>query len=138
LFLEAQLKIEEGEKAEAELKEANAAQLIQVRKELEGIGGFYQEKIEAVREKRDAARRVFMERPARTCDLETIEKLDSRNKMLLGRLRSMVRELTDYRRLLVEREHEYDAKFGRSPNVAVAIVRGPRRSRPGTPLNTEL
>ncbi|EAY21609.1 hypothetical protein TVAG_013740 [Trichomonas vaginalis G3] len=82
---------------------------------------FYNEKIEVLEKKRDDLIEKFNTRPGRASDLERIELLTGRLKIILTQLKNNTRDLVEYKKLLIVKEKEYNEKFGRKPNVGVLI-----------------
>lgn len=80
---------------------------------------FYNEKIEVLEKKKEEIIAKFNSRPGRPCDIDRIELLTGRLKIIITQLKNNTRDLVEYKKLLVIKEKEYNQKFGRKPNVGV-------------------
>lgn len=80
---------------------------------------FYDEKISVLTKKREEAIQQFEKRPPRQSELDIIEKLQVNLQTRTMQLKNALKELTEYRTMLVKQEKEYNSRFGKGPKVGI-------------------
>ena len=80
---------------------------------------FYEEKINVLTNKRDEAIQQFEKRPPRQSEIDIIEKLQMNLQTRTIQLKNAIKELTEYRTMLVKQEKEYNSRFGKGPKVGI-------------------
>jgi hypothetical protein len=84
-----------------------------------GLLSYLDERIEVLTHSRNALKTKWETRQRRQCDLEVIEQLAQQLKTLQMLLSSKIKDLADYRTMMIEQEKAYNSMFGKSPSVGV-------------------
>ena len=100
-----------------------AAMLDRHRADARAVEDFMNEKIDILEKRRDEAKTKYEQRPPRDCEREQITALEIRADTLMIMLKNAVKDMSQYRRLLVLREQEYNHYFGKDPNVGTLVYR---------------
>ena len=101
------------------LELAHNQDIAKVRAKHDGPIAFFQERIEVLTDKCAEARNRFEMREARPCDQEQIARLAQRLQTLHMQLTLAVKDLKQYKAMMVEQEHSINAKFVQSRSVGV-------------------
>lgn len=112
----------EKEMALNQQEEINREENTKQHKKLLSLKEFYEDRILILKKKLEAAIESYNERTSRISELEYIEKLEIKSNACLMQLRNGAKDLVTYKKLLVQKEYEYNAFFGRNPSVGVLIL----------------
>lgn len=116
--------------SDARVSEAELSQYITERNEeieklmsdVKGILEFYEEKISVLVKRRNEARSTFAKQPSRESEVRLIDRLQNNLQIITNQLQQAVKDLTEYRIILVSKESVYNKKFGRTPRVGILSV----------------
>jgi hypothetical protein len=85
----------------------------------EGLLSYLLERIEVLTVSRDTMRAKFENREGRACDLDAIQDLQEYLKTIQFHLTTKLKDLSQYRSLMVEQEKTFNLLFGKNPSVGV-------------------
>jgi hypothetical protein len=88
---------------------------------------FYEEKVAVLMKKRDDAIELYEKRPARQSELDVIEQLQALLQSKTMLLQNALKEVAEYRTLMIQQEKDVNQRFGKGPKVGVLGIASAER-----------
>ena len=105
-----------------EIDKRKSAEFDKAKNDWNALLEFYNEKISVLTKRRNKARQMMEKRPARQQEIDEAERLQGKLQVITQNLQISMKELTEYRVILVSKEKEYQKRFGKSPKIGVLPV----------------
>ena len=102
-----------------EIDKRKSAEFDKAKNDWNALLEFYNEKISVLTKRRNKARQMMEKRPARQQEIDEAERLQGKLQLITQNLQTAMKELTEYRVILVSKEKEYQKRFGKSPKIGV-------------------
>ena len=105
-----------------EIDKRKSAEFDKAKNDWNALLEFYNEKITVLTKRRNKARQMMEKRPARQQEIDEAERLQGKLQLITQNLQTAMKELTEYRVILVSKEKEYQKRFGKSPKIGVLPI----------------